>query len=215
MRAEDPIANRRTPARTSHGTSSGVSPPPASTSSATRGSRVGPGDQLVDPVGQTTGGPGRDHRLQPRQPADVAPGVLGVQRLVEAVEQPRHPAQLGAHLGAALAVDLQVAVEEAEGQAAGPQLQERGPEVHQPAVGQSRSGAAQHDVHGQVGLAYDGRDRPPAPGSGTPASGSIREQQPVGPARSRRLGVAGVQHDDVEVGALAEPPLALGSQWSS
>ena len=66
-RAEDPIANRRTPARTSHGTTSGVRPPPAVASSATLGSCLAlmirssaPWDSpRVDPAVITDSRPGR------------------------------------------------------------------------------------------------------------------------------------------------------------
>ena len=123
-RAEEPIANRRTPARTSHGTSVRRQATPGCRQLRHPRVALRPHDQVVGAVRQTTGRAGGDHRLQAGQADHVAPGVLHVERGVEPVEEPRDAAQLGAHLRTCPPVDLQVAVEEAVGDAAGAELDE-------------------------------------------------------------------------------------------
>ena len=117
------------------------------------------GDQLVGAVRDATGRARRDHGLQPGQRHHVAPGPVGVEGRVEAVEHPGGALELRAQLGTALAVDLQVTVEEPVGQPGGAELEERGRQLDEgrvtlPLVRGVRP--AQRDPHRQVGLAHHG-----------------------------------------------------------
>ena len=213
-RAEDPIAKRRTPARTSHGTSSGVRPPPARSISATRGSRSA---RAI-----SSSAPWSSPRVDPAEMTDSRPGSPRTSRHAwSASRASSKPWNSHGH-----AAELPCTSRHSpRGRSRGRGRGTRRPDHGRPAPGRSRRGrpggrkwqigAAQHDVDGQVGLAYDGGDRRRL-GRVVPVLGFDAQQQPVGATRSGGLGVARVEHDDVEVGALrGARPLGLGSQWTS
>ena len=117
-RAEDPMAKRRTPARTSHGTSSGVSPPPATHQRGHPGSRGGPRDQLVGAVARGPRvDPAETTAVEAGQVGDVAPRAVARSRAASKPWKSHGTPPSSAHISAQrLAVDLEVAVEEAEGE---------------------------------------------------------------------------------------------------
>ena len=164
----EPTWNCRTPARTSHGTCSPRSPPPAISSRATSGSAAARSVSSSRPASSPRGGAGGEHRVEAGQAGDLAPGAVGLQRGVDrAVERPRHAGQPVGEVAAHLDVDLEVGVEEAERHALRADGEVVLGEPDQP--GQLAAGGGQavvepeHHPHRELGLAADARHQRRAP----------------------------------------------------
>ena len=94
-RTEAPRCRRVIPARTSHGTCSGLVPPAAITACANAGDVLGDREQLVEAGLQAHRGPSRVHTVESGQALDLAPGAPQVKGVVEgSVEGPGSISQL-------------------------------------------------------------------------------------------------------------------------
>ena len=161
----------------------------------------------VDPAEITDSRPGR--------PTHVAPGVVGVEGLVEAVEQPRDPAELGAHLGA-----------RPRGRSPGrgrgsrrrapraPSSRKVAPRSTQPRAKSSGPGCAARRT--PAGRSRARRRRPrPARASSAPPRGRRRAAAGRPRPRWRPRRRAGAARRRRGGRSRRSRPLGLGSQWTS